>query len=146
MSLECKRGDLYLVNWNPGRGSEQTGKRPALIIQNDVGNKYSPTTIVAACSAARAKPYPFVVGITAKESGLDRDSSINLAQIMTIDKTRLEMKLGELSHKKMAAIDMAIRNSLGITNMDKEHLAELFGSAVLDVSSYDIEKMREDDL
>jgi len=114
MSVECKRGDLYLVNWNPGRGSEQTGKRPALIIQNDIGNKYSPTTIVSACSAAKSKPYPFIVGITARESGLDRDSSINLAQIMTIDKTRLEMKLGELSAAKMNAIDEAIKNSLGI--------------------------------
>jgi len=115
MSADCKRGDLYLVNWNPGRGSEQTGKRPALIIQNDVGNKYSPTTIVAACSASKAKAYPFIVGITAKESGLGRDSSINLAQIMTIDKTRLEIKLGQLSPKKMSAIDLAIENSLGIT-------------------------------
>ena len=115
MSADCKRGDLYLVNWNPGRGSEQTGKRPALIIQNDVGNKYSPTTIVAACSASKAKAYPFIVGITAKESGLDRDSSINLAQIMTIDKTRLEIKLGQLSPKKMSTIDLAIENSLGIT-------------------------------
>ena len=115
MSAECKRGDLYLVNWNPGRGSEQTGKRPALIIQNDIGNKYSPTTIVAVCSAAKSKPYPFIVGITARESGLDRDSSINLAQIMTIDKTRLEMKLGELSAAKMNAIDAAIKNSLGIS-------------------------------
>jgi mRNA interferase MazF len=115
MSAECKRGDLYIVNWNPGKGSEQTGKRPALIIQNDTGNKYSPTTIVAVCSAARAKPYPFIVGITAGESGLDRDSTINLSQIMTIDKARLEMKLGQLSAAKMDAIDEAIKHSLGIS-------------------------------
>jgi len=118
MSAECKRGDLYIVNWNPGRGSEQTGKRPALIIQNDTGNKYSPTTIVAACSAAKAKPYPFIVGITARESGLDRDSSINLARIMTVDKARLETKLGQLSTAKMNAVDVAIKNSLGISLRD----------------------------
>jgi len=114
MSAECKRGDLWLVNWNPGRGSEQSGKRPALVIQNDIGNKYSPATIVAACSSAKAKSYPFIVGITAKESGLDRESYINLAQVMTIDKARLEIKLGQLSVGKMNAIDMAIKNSLGI--------------------------------
>jgi len=114
MSAECKRGDLWLVNWNPGRGSEQSGKRPALVIQNDIGNKYSPTTIVAACSSAKAKSYPFIVGITAKESGLDRESYINLAQVMTIDKARLEIKLGQLSPAKMSAIEEAIKNSLGI--------------------------------
>jgi len=114
MSAECKRGDLYLVNWNPGRGSEQAGKRPALIIQNDIGNKYSPTTIVSACSTSSIKYYPFIVGVKAKESGLDRDSSINLSQVMTIDKTRLEHKIGELSRRKMIEIDEAIKNSLGI--------------------------------
>ena len=88
--------------------------RPALIIQNDIGNKHSPTTIIAACSTTKAKPYPFIVGITAKESGLAKDSSINLAQIMTVDKRRLEIKLGQLSAAKMHAIDEAIKNSLGI--------------------------------
>ena len=113
-----------------------------MIIQNDIGNKHSPTTIVAACSTARAKPYPFMVGITAKESGLSKDSSINLAQIMTVDKRRLEIKLGELSPKKMSSIDAAIMNSLGISNIAREHLAGLLGSAVLDISPDDIEKMR----
>jgi mRNA interferase MazF len=114
MFIGCKRGELYLVNWNPGRGSEQAGMRPALVIQNDIGNKHSPTTIVAACSTARAKSYPFTVGITAKESGLAKDSTINLSQIMTIDKRRLEEKIGELSPGKMSAIDEAVKNSLGI--------------------------------
>jgi mRNA interferase MazF len=114
MIIECKRGELYLVNWNPGRGSEQAGMRPALVIQNDIGNQHSPTTIVAACSTARAKSYPFIVGITAKESGLARDSTINLSQIMTIDKRRLKEKIGELSPGKMSAVDAAVKNSLGI--------------------------------
>jgi len=114
MTEECKRGEIYLVNWNPGRGSEQTGKRPALVIQNDTGNKYSPTTIVAACSTASVKAYPFIVRVQAKESGVDKDSSINLAQIMTVDKTRLEIKLGQLSSEKMLEIDGALKVSLGI--------------------------------
>ncbi len=114
MSIDCKRGEVYLVNWNPGRGSEQTGIRPAVIIQNDVGNKFSPTTIVAACSTAITKPFPFIVKIAAKESGLDRDGAINLAQIMTIDKDRLQRKIGELSANKVAELNKAIINSLGL--------------------------------
>ena len=114
MIAECKRGEIYLVNWNPGRGSEQTGKRPALVIQNDTGNKYSPTTIVAACSTADIKAYPFIAHVRAEESGMDRDSSVNLAQIMTVDRTRLETKLGQLSKEKMLAVDGALKLSLGI--------------------------------
>ena len=115
MSIECKRGEVYIVDFNPKRGSEQAGIRPAVIIQNDIGNKLSPTTIIAACSTAAVKPYPFIVTITAKESGLDSDGYINLAQIMTIDKTRLNKRCGLLPESKMAAIDSAIRNSLGLT-------------------------------
>jgi len=112
MSIACKRGQVYLVNWNPGRGSEQIGIRPAVVIQNDVGNKHSPTTIVAACSTDSTKPYPFIVKITAKESGLDKDCAVNLAQIMTIDKDRLYKKIGELSPDKVIEINNAIINSL----------------------------------
>jgi mRNA interferase MazF len=114
MTADCKRGEIYLVNWNPGRGSEQTGRRPALVIQNDTGNKYSPTTIVAACTTASVKAYPFIVRVRAEESGMDKDSSINLAQIITVDKRRLETKLGELSRTKMLEVDRALKNSLGI--------------------------------
>jgi mRNA interferase MazF len=114
MSTECRRGEIYLVNWNPGRGSEQTGIRPALIIQNDIGNKYSPTTIIAAITTVGSKTYPFIVAIKPRESGLERDSFVNLAQIMTIGKERLDKKLGELSDKKMLEIDNAIKNSLAL--------------------------------
>lgn len=114
MPLNCKRGEIYLVNFNPARGSEQAGKRPAVIIQNDTGNVYSPTTIVAACSTALAKPFPFIVNVTAKESGLDRDTAINLAQIITIDKNRLEKRLGSLPSSKVANLNEAIMNSLGL--------------------------------
>lgn len=114
MSIDCKRGEVYLVNWDPGRGSEQTGIRPAVIIQNDIGNKFSLTTIIAACSTSITKPFPFIVKITAKESGLDRDGTINLAQIMTIDKTRLHRKIGVLSSNKITELNKAIMNSLGL--------------------------------
>lgn len=114
MSAEIKRGEIYRVNWNPGRGSEQSGLRPALIIQNDIGNKYSPTTIVAALTTAVEKPYPFLVSVTDKEGHLPKDSTVNLAVILTIDKTRLGDKYGELSEANMAEVDKAIRVSLGL--------------------------------
>jgi len=108
------RGEIYLVNWNPCRGSEQSGMRPALVIQNDTGNKFSPTTIVAACSTAGIKPYPFIVRISAKESGLVKDGYVNLSQVMTVDNGRLETRLGALTEMKMDEVDEAIRNSLGL--------------------------------
>ncbi len=115
MATGCKRGEIYWVNWHPGRGSEQTGRRPALIIQNDIGNQYSPTTIIAACSAAQTKDYPFVVNIGSKESGLPKGCSVNLAQVITIDKARLVKKSGGLSESKMNEIDQAIKYSLGLS-------------------------------
>ena len=114
MPGESKRGEIYWVDWSPGRGSEQSGLRPALVIQNDVGNKSSPTTVVAAITTALEKPYPFLVQITASESGLPRDSMINLAAILTIDQTRLRDKCGELSQTKMAEVDKAIKTSLAL--------------------------------
>ena len=114
MAKEIERGEIYWINWNPGRGSEQSGLRPALVIQNDTGNKYSSTTIVAALTTSVKKSYPFLVKVTARESGLTRDSTVNLAVIMTIDKNRLVDKCGELSEAKMAEIDEAIKVSLGL--------------------------------
>ena len=114
MANEVKRGEIYWVNWNPGRGSEQSGLRPALIIQNDVGNKYSPTTIVAALTIAIEKPFPFLVRIPAEESGLPKDSTANLSAVLTIDKTRLGDKCGELSKPRMMEVDEAIKTSLGL--------------------------------
>ncbi|MGI9951252.1 type II toxin-antitoxin system PemK/MazF family toxin [Moorellaceae bacterium AZ2] len=110
----CKRGEIHLVDWSPGRGSEQAGIRPALIIQNDVGNEHSPTTIVAAISTRVKKVYPFHVFITPEESGLDRPSVVKLEQLMTIDKTRLVKKVGTLSEEKMEEVDRAIHLSLGL--------------------------------
>ena len=114
MPREVKRGEIYWVDWKPGRGSEQSGLSPALVIQNDIGNKFSLTTIVAALTTAVEKAYPFLVKVTAKESGLPKDSTVNLAVIMTIDKTRLTERCGELSEAKMAEVDKAIKASLGL--------------------------------
>ena len=112
MLKEIKRGEIYWVDWNPGRGSEQSGLRPALVIQNDIGNKHSPTTIVAALTTAIEKPYPFLIKVTAKESGLPKDSIVNLAVILTVDKTRLTNKCGALSEARMSEVNDAIKVSL----------------------------------
>lgn len=111
---EVKRGELYWVDWNPGRGGEQTGIRPALVIQNDIGNRTSPTVIVASCTTAEIKPYPFVVSIKKGESDLPKDCSINLSAILTISKSRLGIKCGQLTVEKMGEVDTAIKFSLGL--------------------------------
>ena len=107
------RGEVWVVNWNPARGSEQTGKRPALVIQNDIGNEKASTTIVAAISSS-VKIYPMNVKIDPPEGGLDRQSIIKTSQILTISKDRLEKRLGRLSAGKMEEINRAIKLSLDL--------------------------------
>lgn len=107
------RGEIWLVNWNPARGSEQKGKRPALVIQNDIGNEKSPTTIVAAISST-VRLYPINVKIEPHESGLRHPSIVKTSQILTVAKDRLEKKLGRLSEEKMAEVNAAIKLSLDI--------------------------------
>jgi len=109
-----KRGEIYWVDWSPGRGSEQTGKRPALIIQNNIGNMFSPTTIVATITTALIKDYPFVVPIMKKTSGLPQDAKVNLSAILTIDKSCLGEKCGELPATEMVKVDKAIKASLDL--------------------------------
>jgi mRNA interferase MazF len=108
-----RRGDIWLVNFNPAQGSEQKGIRPALIIQNDIGNEVSPVTIVAAISSV-TKAYPINVEIKTLESGLEKDSVIKLNQIRTIDKKRLIRRLGSLDSSKMRAVNSALILSLGL--------------------------------
>lgn len=108
-----KRGEVWLVNFNPGRGSEQRGIRPAVIIQNDVGNQFSSTTIVAAITRT-IKIYPVTVFLPKGSCGLDFDSMINLAQLLTIDKSRLMKKLGTLNARQLAETDEALQTSLGL--------------------------------
>jgi mRNA interferase MazF len=108
-----KRSEVWLVNFNPGRGSEQKGIRPAIILQNDIGNQYAATTIIAAITTT-IKIYPVTVFLKAKSAGLSENSMINLAQILTVDKSRLHKKLGQLTGKQMAKVDKALRISLGL--------------------------------
>lgn len=109
-----RRGEIYLVDWSSGRGSEQAGVRPALVIQNNVGNEFSPTTIVAAVSTRVRRKYPFHVAVTARESGLPKDSTVKCEQIHTVAQSRLTSRIGELSPAKMLEVNMALRHSLGL--------------------------------
>ncbi len=112
----ASRGEIYYVDWSPGRGSEQTGTRPALIVQNDVGNRFSPTTVVAAVSTQQRRSYPFHVAISAEESGLPQNSVVKCEQLQTIDQTRLGRPLGSLTRDKMAEVDAALHRSLGLAH------------------------------
>lgn len=109
----CRRGEIWLVNFNPGRGSEQKGIRPALIVQNDVGNQYAATTIVAAITTT-LKKYPVTVFLDRQEGGLKEPSMVNLAQVLTIDKTRMIKRLGAMKAEKLREVDGAIRVSMGL--------------------------------
>jgi mRNA interferase MazF len=114
--MQVKRGDIFFADLSPVVGSEQGGVRPVLIIQNDIGNKYSPTTIVSAITSQRFKNrLPIHVELSASESSLNRDSVILLEQLRTLDKRRLRERVAHLSPQVMARIDQAIRISLGLT-------------------------------
>jgi mRNA interferase MazF len=102
-----------MVDFSPGRGSEQRGLRPALVLQNDVGNRYAATTIVAAITST-VKIYPVTVVLKKGEGGVGQPSMINLAQILTVDKARLRERLGALSPERTAQVDEAMRISLGL--------------------------------
>jgi mRNA interferase MazF len=115
MTHQIRRGDIFTVNFEPVRGSEQGKVRPALIIQNDVGNRYSPTVIVAAITSGDRAHFDVNVVIQAPEGGLTNDSLVLLNQIRTVDKTRLGRYWGRLTSKKMAKVDEAIQISLGLT-------------------------------
>ncbi len=109
-----KRGELYYADLSPVVGSEQGGVRPILIVQNDTGNKYSPTIIAAAVTSQINKAkLPTHIEINANEFGLSKDSVILLEQIRTLDKRRLKEKIGELSAIKMARVNTALLISLG---------------------------------
>ncbi len=113
--MEIKRGDIILVNFEPVKGSEQGGIRPSLIIQNDIFNKYSPTTIVAPITSKHfKKEYPTNVFIKKDSSKLNMDSTILLNQIKTIDKKRIIKKLSFLDNFTMNKIDLAIKASLDL--------------------------------
>lgn len=114
-NLDIKRGYLYYADLSPVVGSEQGGIRPVLIIQNDIGNKYSPTVIVAAITSQINKAkLPTHIEISTNEYGLNKDSVILLEQIRTIDKKRLREKIGCLDERMMAKVDGSLQISLGL--------------------------------
>jgi len=117
------RGDIFWVDLSGATGSEIDHKvRPAVVIQNDIGNRYSPTTIVAPLSGRiRGKVYPIEVRLDSSDvlvstgdTGLQKVSKVKLEQIRTVDKTRLRTRIGKVSPKKMVEIDKAIRISLSV--------------------------------
>lgn len=111
----CRRGEIYWADLNPVIGREQGGLRPVLIIQNDIGNRYSPTTIVAPITSSLSdKVYPTEVRILAGAGGLTKNSSVLLNQIKTIDKRRLEQRIGQLGATAIQQVDQAIEISLGL--------------------------------
>ncbi|HET7522490.1 MAG TPA: type II toxin-antitoxin system PemK/MazF family toxin [Bacillales bacterium] len=110
-----KRGDVYFADLSPVVGSEQGGVRPVLIIQNDIGNRFSPTVVVAAITAQIQKAkLPTHVEIDAKRYGFERDSVILLEQIRTIDKQRLTDKITHLDDEMMRHVEDALQISLGL--------------------------------
>jgi mRNA interferase MazF len=113
--LIVKRGDVFYADLSPVVGSEQGGVRPVLVIQNDIGNRFSPTVIVAAITAQIQKAkLPTHVEIEAKTHGLDRDSVVLLEQIRTIDKQRLTDKITHLEEEMMRKVDDALQISVGL--------------------------------
>jgi len=110
-----KRGDVFFADLSPVVGSEQGGIRPVLVIQNDIGNRFSPTVIVAAITAQIQKAkLPTHVEIDAKTYGFDRDSVILLEQIRTIDKQRLTDKITHLNEEMMEKVNESLQISLGL--------------------------------
>jgi len=113
--LNVRRGDIYYADLSPVVGSEQGGMRPVLIVQNDVGNKYSPTVIAAAITSKTSKSkLPTHIEVYADKYGLAKDSVILLEQIRTIDKTRLKEKMGHLDDYVMNQVNDAITVSFGL--------------------------------
>ncbi len=115
--VTIKRGDIFYADLSPVVGSEQGGIRPVLIVQNDVGNKFSPTVIAAAITSQHAKSnLPTHIQLQARGSGLAKDSVVLLEQIRTLDKKRLKEKMGSLDTFVMNLVDEALSISFGLLN------------------------------
>lgn len=113
--MNIKRGDIFYADLSPVIGSEQGGIRPVLIVQNDVGNKYSPTVIAAAITSQQFKTrMPTHISVNASVCGLSKDSVVLLEQIRTLDKKRLREKMGNLPETDMDRIDDALSVSIGL--------------------------------
>ena len=113
--MMIRRSDIFYADLSPVVGSEQSGVRPVLIIQNDIGNKYSPTVVVVAITSKINKAkMPTHIEITTKDSGLAKDSVILTEQIRTIDKIRLRERIASLDEELMNKVDQAVKISLGL--------------------------------
>ena len=114
-AMSVKRGEIYYADLSPVVGSEQGGIRPVLIVQNDVGNRHSPTVIAAAITSQRDKTrLPTHIEVKADKCGLAKDSIVLLEQIRTIDKKRLKDKMGELDLRSMNKVNTALSISFGL--------------------------------
>lgn len=120
--VNIQRGDIYYADLSPVVGSEQGGIRPVLIVQNDVGNKYSPTVIAAAITSQMEKSkLPTHINLQANNCGLSKDSVVLLEQVRTIDKKRLKERMGKVENKYMDKVDEALSVSFGLNaRIDKE--------------------------
>ena len=107
-----KRGDIFYADIDEGKGSEQNGRRPVVILQNNKGNRHSTTTIAAMITSARKKSLPTHVWLRKEDSGLKEDSIVLLEQIQTLDQKRLVNRVGRLGKKAMDQVDRAARCSL----------------------------------
>ncbi len=125
--MTLRRGEIYWVDYEPIKGSEQGGLRPALVVQQDLGNRYSPTTVIVAMTRRiPPKPYPFVVVVEPEETGLKEPGAINCAQLTTIQQTGSQSRLcpppgesevrpiGQLSAEKLVAVNRALKYNLGL--------------------------------
>jgi len=114
-SLIVKRGDVYYADLSPVIGSEQGGIRPVLVVQNDIGNRYSPTVIVSAITSQINKAkLPTHIEISSEDFSLPKDSVVLLEQIRTIDKKRLKEKIGRFDRNLMGEVDDCLKISLGL--------------------------------
>ncbi|HEV8289346.1 MAG TPA: type II toxin-antitoxin system PemK/MazF family toxin [Candidatus Norongarragalinales archaeon] len=116
--MDVKRGDVWLVSLDPTIGHEIKKSRPAVIIQNDLGNKFSPITIIAPVTSQNIENvYPFEVFLSSKRTGLEKDSKVLLNQIRAVDKRRLVKRLGRLDDEALERVDESIRISLGLEKL-----------------------------
>ena len=113
--MEVRRGDIYIADLDPVVGSEQGGVRPVVIVQNDRGNRFSPTVICAAMTSRMTKnDLPTHVWVSAKDSGLRSDSLVLCEQLRTLEKRRLQAPVGHVDHLVIRRVDAALRAALGL--------------------------------
>ncbi|MBI3970150.1 MAG: type II toxin-antitoxin system PemK/MazF family toxin [Chloroflexi bacterium] len=121
--MPIRRGEIYWINWDPARGSEQAGRRPGLIVSNDIANEHAPIVVVATMTTRRpSRPYPFVVEVSAAQTGLSRDGTINCLQLLTVDKGRLLPPMGgqalrpagRVPGSQMVDVDRALKAALAL--------------------------------